>query len=303
MDVVIGLLIAWSLGKARRVGMRVDGLTDQALDLAVDRVWNVVSAKLGTDQTLGRLIAEGRTGVVSPETRADAERTLAAAAAADPMFGAALREAAAGPGSAPPVLSTQQFAGVSFGSIDSGGGSVDIKNESKIVNYARQHPAITVIGVVVVVVLAGLLVGQLAGKGPPTAADPRTGDVTTAADPRAGDVTTAATPRPEPAPKANPRVDASAMVGTWSASDGTGTKTFSGSGGPCDGLYYNQGKPLDIGGPSTCVLSSKADTAGRYTLVVTQSVNRASYKIEFTGSDHAIVYDSAGTRLYELERF
>ncbi|MEV6560257.1 hypothetical protein AB0M22_31375 [Nocardia sp. NPDC051756] len=292
MDVVIGLLIAWSLGKARRVGMRVNGLTDQALDLAVDRVWNVVAAKLGTDQTLARLIAEGRTGVVSPETRADAERTLGAAADSDPMFAAALVEAAAGPGGAPPVLSTQQFAGVSFGSIDSGGGSVDIRNESKIVNYARQHPAIAVIAVVVVVILAGLLVGQLAGKGPPTAAEPATGDVTTAV-----------APSPEPAPKANPRVDASAMVGTWSASDGTGTKTFNGSGGSCDGLYYHQGKPLDIGGPSTCVLSGKPDATGRYTLVVTQSVNRASYKVEFTSADHALVYDSAGTRLYELERF
>ncbi|WP_329405228.1 hypothetical protein OG563_25220 [Nocardia vinacea] len=64
------------------------------------------------------------------------------------------------------------------------------------------------------------------------------------------------------------------------------------------------GKPLDIGGgPMTCVISGKADADGRYCLVVTQSPNRSTYKVEFSDADHAVVFDSAGTRLYELERF
>ncbi|WP_433623981.1 hypothetical protein [Nocardia sp. CA-120079] len=29
----------------------------------------------------------------------------------------------------------------------------------------------------------------------------------------------------------------------------------------------------------------------------------SSYKVEFRDADHAVVFDSAGTRLYELERF
>ncbi|WP_327095846.1 hypothetical protein OIE68_38800 [Nocardia vinacea] len=53
----------------------------------------------------------------------------------------------------------------------------------------------------------------------------------------------------------------------------------------------------------TCVISGKADADGRYCLVVTQSPNRSTYKVEFSDADHAVVFDSAGTRLYELERF
>lgn len=51
----------------------------------------------------------------------------------------------------------------------------------------------------------------------------------------------------------------------------------------------------------TCVISGKADADGRYCLVVTQSPNRSTYKVEFSDADHAVVFDSAGTRLYELE--
>ncbi|WP_107655624.1 chromosome partitioning protein [Nocardia suismassiliense] len=96
MDVVIEMLVAWSLGRVRRAGMRVNGLTDQALDLAVDRVWNVVVGKLGADPTIGRLIAEARTGELSSRARAAAERSLSAAAVVDPRFAEALRQAVAG---------------------------------------------------------------------------------------------------------------------------------------------------------------------------------------------------------------
>lgn len=301
MDLIIGLLIAWSLGKAHRVGMRINGLTDQALDLAVDRVWNVVSAKLGANTAITRLLSEAaRTGDVSLETRAEAERVLDDAAAADPMFAEALREAASpapAPVSAPPPpppWGPGQFAGVSLGPINSGGGSVDIRNKSKIVNYARQHPVVTVVAVLVMVIAAGLLIGGIVGRGSETSAASTT-------------TTTPGVSRSEPATSGETRrttnTDASAIAGTWTASDGTGTKTFSTSGGICDGFYYAQGQPLDIGGPMTCVISTKADAQGRHTLVVTQSVNRSSYKIEFADEDHATVFDNSGTRLYELERF
>ncbi|HEX7303358.1 hypothetical protein [Lentzea sp.] len=92
-------------------------------------------------------------------------------------------------------------------------------------------------------------------------------------------------------------------VGTWTASDGTGTKTFGGNGAQCDGFYYAQGKPLDIGGPMSCTLSSAPDERNRYSLMVKQGPNQATYKIAFDREDHAVVYGSNGAQLYELTRF
>lgn len=92
-------------------------------------------------------------------------------------------------------------------------------------------------------------------------------------------------------------------VGTWTASDGTGTKTFGGNGAQCDGFYYHQGKPLDIGGPMSCTLSSAPDAQNRYSLIVKQGPNQATFKIEFDQADHAVVYGSNGTKLYELTKF
>ncbi|WP_394613521.1 hypothetical protein JNUCC0626_26765 [Lentzea sp. JNUCC 0626] len=95
----------------------------------------------------------------------------------------------------------------------------------------------------------------------------------------------------------------SKAVGTWTASDGTGTKTFGGNGAQCDGFYYHQGKPLDIGGPMSCTLSSAPDAQNRYSLMVKQGPNQATFKIEFDQADHAVVYGSNGAKLYELTKF
>lgn len=96
---------------------------------------------------------------------------------------------------------------------------------------------------------------------------------------------------------------AQTAVGTWTASDGTGTKTFGGNGAQCDGFYYHQGKPLDIGGPMSCTLSSAPDGENRYSLIVKQGTNQATFKIAFDKADHAVVYGSNGAKLYELTRF
>lgn len=96
---------------------------------------------------------------------------------------------------------------------------------------------------------------------------------------------------------------AQTAVGTWTASDGTGTKTFGGNGAQCDGFYYHQGKPLDIGGPASCTLSSTPDSQNRYSLMVKQGPNQATFKIAFDKADHAVVYGSNGTKLYELNKF
>ncbi|WP_063047637.1 hypothetical protein [Nocardia pseudovaccinii] len=294
MDFVIGLLIAWSVGKANRVGKQINGLTDHALDLAVGRVWNIVAAKLGsTNPAIGRLVAEAQRGDVSPRTRADAQRVIDEAVAADPQFGAALREAASPVAQTSSQRSnTRQFAGVSLEGA-SVAGSVDIRNKSKIVNYASKHPGVTIVAVIVVIILAGLVIGRMTGTGADAGSASGLGPGRSETNSPSGSAS----------PRGRTTTDSSAIIGTWTASDATGTKTFGSSGGRCDGFYYYQGKPLDIGGPMTCVISGKADADGRYSLVVTQSPNRSTYKVEFSDADHAVVFDSAGTRLYELERF
>lgn len=92
------------------------------------------------------------------------------------------------------------------------------------------------------------------------------------------------------------------LVGTWSPSDGTSEKTLD-AGGNCRGFFYNSGKPLDIGGPMSCQLSSAPDSSGRYRLLVTQGGNRATYLVEFDGADAASVYSKNGAFLYALTRF
>lgn len=94
------------------------------------------------------------------------------------------------------------------------------------------------------------------------------------------------------------------LIGTWTSSDGTPEKTFGqGEIGNCSGFFYNGGKPLDTGGPMTCQLSAAADDSGRYRLLVTQTGNRATYLVEFSGSDEANVYTRDGELLYSLTRF
>jgi hypothetical protein len=88
------------------------------------------------------------------------------------------------------------------------------------------------------------------------------------------------------------------LVGTWSASDGSGTKVMDAN-GRCTGFYYNNGAPLDIGGPMYCSVSGHGDS---YLLTVTQQPNESSYRVEFTSADHAVVSATGGQRLYELDR-
>jgi hypothetical protein len=91
------------------------------------------------------------------------------------------------------------------------------------------------------------------------------------------------------------------LVGNWRADDGSGTKVIM-ENGRCSGMFYSHGEPLDIGGPMSCSMSSKKSGNGRYSLVVTQPPNQATFSIEFDGDDKATVYDSAGNRLYTMTR-
>ncbi|WP_412537957.1 hypothetical protein R8Z50_19040 [Longispora sp. K20-0274] len=260
MDVVVGCLVVWAAGKAQRVGRRINGLTDQALDAAVDRVWAVVAPKLGADPVVQELVAESRdTGDAPLALRIRAGQVLQKAAREDPQFAADLQAAVpAEEGQAQPATVNS---GVMTGNI-SAGGNVNVSN--KVITYAKHNPGIAFF--IVVVLGAGLwLLGKALSGGADTSTDSTT------------------------------------IVGSWNASDGTGLKVF-GSNGQCDGFYYNGTTPLDIGGPMTCVLSSKPDTQNRYTLTVTQRPNRDTYKVEFSTADHATVYSDTGQKLYEIDR-
>ncbi|VXC14978.1 conserved exported hypothetical protein [Arthrobacter sp. 9AX] len=91
------------------------------------------------------------------------------------------------------------------------------------------------------------------------------------------------------------------ITGNWSADDGTGTKVIN-EAGACRGMLYSGGKPLDIGGGMSCSLSEKEGPNGRYSLIVTQPPNEASYQVQFEGNDAATIYDSKGTKLYSMTR-
>lgn len=91
------------------------------------------------------------------------------------------------------------------------------------------------------------------------------------------------------------------LTGNWLADDGTGTKVIN-EAGACRGMFYTGGKPLDIGGGMSCSLSDKKGSNGRYSLIVSQPPNEASYQVEFHGNDSAMVYDGSGARLYSMKR-
>lgn len=289
VEVAVAMLIAWAVGKANRVGTQINGLTDETLDLAVNRVRNAVVFKLGDDAAVRRLLEEARAtnGSVSSVTQIAAERSIAAAIADDSRFAAELARVTATP-TAPGTVSMNNsgnFAGV-MGDIHSTG---PVNVTSKIVNQAKNHPVLAAFVVVGAVALLGFSADRLMGGATDSLSSPggAAGNSGGSSSLSGGDES----------------VGSRAIVGTWTASDGTGTKTFNSDGGSCDGFFYSNGEPLDIGGPMTCSISSKPDAQGRYTLVVTQSPNRASYRVEFTDTDHASVFDASGSKLYELERF
>lgn len=69
------------------------------------------------------------------------------------------------------------------------------------------------------------------------------------------------------------------VVGVWVAPDGS--SAFINEDGSCQGMYYNQGQPLDIGGPMTCAYSGGS-------LVVSQPPNQTTYDVSFDGDTMTI---------------
>jgi hypothetical protein len=98
IEVVLGALITWAAGKARRLGKALDGVVDEMVDGAAarvnDKVREVVLGKLGRDAAVRKLELEvAESGEVSDRTRRRVADAVEAAAEDDPEFAAELEAA------------------------------------------------------------------------------------------------------------------------------------------------------------------------------------------------------------------
>jgi hypothetical protein len=94
VEVAVGFLIAWVARKAGRVGKRADAIVDDALQIGLDRVHEVVIGKLGGDPALRRLeIEAAEPGEVTDRTRTRVQLALEDAVEQDPGFADLLQAA------------------------------------------------------------------------------------------------------------------------------------------------------------------------------------------------------------------
>jgi len=92
-EVVAGYVIAWAVRKARRVGGRLDADADAVIDASLDRLHEVVAARLAGHPVLAELAEEAAAGgEVSELTRQQVELVLAAETDRDEAFGLAVTE-------------------------------------------------------------------------------------------------------------------------------------------------------------------------------------------------------------------
>ena len=80
------------------------------------------------------------------------------------------------------------------------------------------------------------------------------------------------------------------VAGNWMAPDGS--SAFISQDGTCSGMYWQNGKLLDIGGPETCSYSEN-------TLTVTQPPNKITYSVRFSGDTMTLI---AGTETLTFTR-
>jgi hypothetical protein len=96
LEVVVGLVIAWVVGKARRAGRQLDGVADEVVDASAVRVRELVLGKLAGHSVVQRLEREAeRAGEVSDGTRQRLTHALEDAVEEDPQFAGALQAAVA----------------------------------------------------------------------------------------------------------------------------------------------------------------------------------------------------------------
>jgi hypothetical protein len=92
-EVVVGYLIAWGVRKAKRVGARLDGEVDQALDAGLERLHALVADRLTTDPALAELERQAAaTGQVDDLTRQRVSLSVQAASQHDAAWETRLGE-------------------------------------------------------------------------------------------------------------------------------------------------------------------------------------------------------------------
>ncbi|MEU0815209.1 hypothetical protein ACWCQW_09940 [Streptomyces mirabilis] len=97
VEVAVGYAFAWLVRKARRVAGRADAEVDRGLDAGMDRLHDLISAKLGDDPALQRAAEEAEAGLEEPSerTRRRLADSLDDAAERDTAFAEALQQAVA----------------------------------------------------------------------------------------------------------------------------------------------------------------------------------------------------------------
>ncbi|MET8860817.1 hypothetical protein [Streptomyces sp. NPDC004579] len=97
MEIAVGYVFAWLVGKARRVAGWANAEADRGLDAGMEHVHDLISRRIGQDPGLERALAtaqeEAIAGRVEPseETRRQLGAALAQASAQDPAFAAVLK--------------------------------------------------------------------------------------------------------------------------------------------------------------------------------------------------------------------
>jgi type II secretory pathway component GspD/PulD (secretin) len=96
LELVAGYLAAWAVRKARRAGQQLDQDTNDIIDAALDRLHEIIAAKLGHDPAVAQLEADAAQGLeLSDRTVRRVQDSVAEAAEADPQFAALLQQALA----------------------------------------------------------------------------------------------------------------------------------------------------------------------------------------------------------------
>src|SRR5215472_4489686 len=96
LELVAGYLVAWVVRKATRAGKRLDEETDEVMDAGLDRLHEVIAAKLGSDPAIAKLETEVSQGLEpSDRTIRRVNDAVDEAAEDDSQFAALLTEALA----------------------------------------------------------------------------------------------------------------------------------------------------------------------------------------------------------------
>jgi hypothetical protein len=131
VEIAVGYVCAWLVGKARRVAGRADAEVDRGLDAGMERLHEVVSGALGEDPALERAADEAGDGEVSARTRRRLTDALDEALEHDGELAATLREVLGEIAALTPAVASAREDGLAVA------GGVDIRAEGGSVAALR----------------------------------------------------------------------------------------------------------------------------------------------------------------------